>query len=243
MRSADGVSPEAPPLHVAAQKGHRRCVAKLIEAGAPVDSMHAFGGTALTAAAKACHKGVAVELIAAGADVNKTLDISFRNWAAYVAYADFTPLCNAVNKNDEGMVKLLLETGADPSKGPADFLPLHMAACLASYEITNILSLAGARVSSVNKYGHSALDLACAYNQPAAVDLLLRHNASAASLGKSRISPMDYVGAQVLALRQQGAIPIGTRGGITLVGGDMQVPALWARDRPRQDCRPTMARP
>ncbi|CAN0480691.1 unnamed protein product, partial [Scytosiphon promiscuus] len=58
-------------LHRSAMEGHRNFVAKLIAVGVPVDSRNLVGGTALSQAVQGGHKGVALELLAAGADVNK----------------------------------------------------------------------------------------------------------------------------------------------------------------------------
>ncbi|CAN0464154.1 unnamed protein product, partial [Scytosiphon promiscuus] len=175
VRVVDEGSRSYTALHRAAQKGHRSCVAKILEAGAPGDSRHRCGGTALTEAVEGGHSGVVLELLAAGADVNKNVVVIRPRFRA--RNADFSPLGIAVDKNDEEMVKVLLEAGAEPGKGPADFLPLHVAASLGTCDIINSLLLAGAKVESVDNDGRSALHLACAYNQCDAVDLLLRNNA------------------------------------------------------------------
>lgn len=96
-------------------------MAKLIEVGASVDSRHRLGSTALLEAVQGGHKGVALERLAAGADVNRILDISCCDrmcWASS-PYRYFTPLVISVEGNDEGMVKILQKAGSDPTKGPA----------------------------------------------------------------------------------------------------------------------------
>ncbi|CAN0486718.1 unnamed protein product, partial [Scytosiphon promiscuus] len=150
------------------------------------------------------HKGVALELLAAGADVNKIHAIRFRRGIGVsMRHNDFTPLGVAVHNNDKEVVDVLLEAGADPSKGPEGFIPLHMAASSGRCVILNHLLLAGASVSLVDTDGRSALHHACAYNKHDAVDLLLRHNASVTLLCNNGLSPVDVVGADVLALRQR----------------------------------------
>lgn len=198
-------------LHRAASQGYRTCVAKLLEAGAPVNSRHELRGTALTEAVQRGQKGAAVELLAAGADVNKIVDCSLPHGTRRLPpYNDCTPLCIAAERNDSKMVKVLLEAGADPAKGPTSCLPLHMAARLGSCVMLSGLLQAGASVSSVDADGRSALHLACAYNRPEAVDLLRRHNSSVVALCISGLSPMDVVGTQALAIRQRGRVPTHT---------------------------------
>lgn len=111
-------------LYMASRRGHRHFVAKLIEAGAPVDLRDWMGCTALTEAVLFGRKGVTLELLAAGADVNKILEGNSNP----VEHINLTPLGIAIQRSNEEMVKVLLEAGADPSKGPKGFLPPHMAA-------------------------------------------------------------------------------------------------------------------
>ncbi|CAN0426004.1 unnamed protein product, partial [Scytosiphon promiscuus] len=178
MRAAHVQHARYAVLHWAARAGHQSFVARLIDAGVPFDSRFSQMGTALTEVVQGGHTCVVQDLLAAGADVNKIVKCSASNGTRTSGgYVGFTPLGIAVHKNDEEMVKVLLEAGADPSKGSKHNLPLCMAASQGSCVILKGLLSAGASVHPVDIQGHSALYLACAYNQHDAVRLLLRHKA------------------------------------------------------------------
>ncbi|CAN0402641.1 unnamed protein product [Scytosiphon promiscuus] len=98
-------------LRMAADRGYRSFVAKLIEAGAPVEAKGFDGETALTGAVRHRRKGVVLELLAAGADVN-AMKASFRQWAPGTgAPCNFNPLHIAVETRDEEIVNILLAAG------------------------------------------------------------------------------------------------------------------------------------
>lgn len=217
VRAVDEVTWPITALHVAAKAGHRTFVTKLIEAGAPLELHHILGGTALTEAVEGGHKGVALERLTAGADVNNINDSRLPSSRGVACmYGDLTPLGIAVARNDKDMVKVLLEAGADPAAGSTYQLPLHMAASRGFFDIANSLLLAGASVDSVDTEGRTALHDACSNSRHGIVELLLRHNFSVASLCNNGISPMDAVGVQALALRQQGPPPEREINGLTL---------------------------
>ncbi|CAN0463223.1 unnamed protein product, partial [Scytosiphon promiscuus] len=196
VREVDEEGRSLTALHEAAEGGHRSFVAKLLEAGAPIESKLVSGSTALTEAVRHRCKGVVLELLAAGADVN-AIEASFspgapRTSAPFIC-SDFDPLHIAVENRDENMVDILLQAGAKPSREAMNVLPLHTAARQGSCQIMNSLILAGARVDAVDAVGRSALHLARAYSHPDAVDLLLHHNASVTLMNNGGLSPMDVV--------------------------------------------------
>lgn len=120
-------------LQWACAKERWRIVVRLLEAGAPVNSVGADGGTALH---KACHHerpDVIARLLEAGADP------SVRNqWG-------LTPLQPAVRRGCREVVKLLLARGADPN-APSDngWTPLHTAALSGRRDMMELLLAAGA---------------------------------------------------------------------------------------------------
>lgn len=181
------------PLHFAR---HARFAAANIEAGAPLEYKFKIqgttGGTALETAVSKGHEEVVLELLSAGADIN-TRD-------SYV-YPDVSLLWIAVEKNNEGMVDVLLAAGVDLGGDRAKNLPLHAAALRGYCGPLEKLLLAGANANWVDATGRSALHVACSFSNEDAVGVLLRHNASVTSLCDEGLSPHDVVAGE--ALKQQ----------------------------------------
>ena len=193
-------------LHWAAQVGHQSLMARLIEAGAPINARNGMGGTALTYATYHDHKVVVRQLLAAGADVNKAQSHTDNGGTRLNWFRGHTPLCIATASNDQEMVEILLHAGADPNKGPEGFRPLLEAALRGRCVILSSLLSAGANVNCVlragfsplfYRAGFSALHYACAKNHRDAVGILLRHHASTTLLCPDGLSPMDCVGEGV----------------------------------------------
>jgi hypothetical protein len=67
---ATGAQPAATPLIEAAARGDLAAVRRLVAAGASLEARDASGRTALLAAVQGGHEGVALALVALGADVN-----------------------------------------------------------------------------------------------------------------------------------------------------------------------------
>ena len=91
------------PLHQAALAGNTDILDLLLEAGSSVDDEDREGATALHYAAR---RDVVISLIAAGADVD------------YEDSAGRTPGCRAHERSDIGVVDVLLNNHADPTKIP-----------------------------------------------------------------------------------------------------------------------------
>lgn len=85
----------------AAHRGHRRVVAALAEAGAPLEYKNVLGETALIAAVANGHSGVVLDLLAAGADVNNINDKDIPETLFMSCnYPDYTPLCVATSMDN-----------------------------------------------------------------------------------------------------------------------------------------------
>ena len=131
-------------LHWAAQTGHTEILARLIEAGAAVDSTTRIGSyTPLHLASSQSNSESVSTLLAAGAEVNATTSNSLvtplhmaaqtaggsrsvrlllehgANPDAREASAGQTPLMFAAAENEAESIRLLLDAGADPSLATA----------------------------------------------------------------------------------------------------------------------------
>jgi uncharacterized protein len=103
-------------------------------------------------------EGVKV-LIECGADIHLHLD-----W-------EIAPLGLAVINRDLDIVKILLESGANPNHGGIDTFPLHDAVALGESEIMKILIDEGAEKNSVNHAGFTPLMIAA--NQGSLVSAMI----------------------------------------------------------------------
>jgi ankyrin repeat protein len=74
-----------------------------------------------------------------------------------------TPLGLAVEKGDLEIVKLLVQSGANPNNGGVDNFPLHDAVGLGRVDLVKILIKAGIEINTHNYSGETPLMIA-AYN-------------------------------------------------------------------------------
>jgi ankyrin repeat protein len=89
-----------------------------------------------------------------------------------------TPLHAAVRRGHVEMVAMLAAARPDFRRYDAEGrTALGLAATLAQYDIATILIKQGAPIEIGNKYAHSPLWLANAYNDPKMLRLLLKHGA------------------------------------------------------------------
>lgn len=106
------------PLHLAARSGYAEAVSALIAAGAELDAVDQSNGTALYEAVLSQNPRTVRLLVEAGADPNIADDILLD-----------TPLHLAAEREDAGIVRLLLAVGATPTGWNSDGSdPLHLAA-------------------------------------------------------------------------------------------------------------------
>ena len=139
-RDGDGI----PALSLAAQLGQVECVKALIKAGAPLDATRADGKmTAACEAVSAGEWGTLRELLRAGANPNVPGAAS--------------PLERAIRRGARDMVKLILESGADPNYRQRDGRDCAMlAASVADAESLGLLIAAGADLSARDQAGRDA---------------------------------------------------------------------------------------
>ena len=172
---------EAPPLHLAARRGHLDIAARLLQAGADVNAEDCTGATPLhAAAAHTSSIAMLTMLLTAGAKVDEG-DLYNR-----------TPLRFAAEFNSSlEVVTTLLSAGADATSAETSVergkTQLHAAA--KHNEIAGVMLAllnAGADVGAVMKYGITTLHLAAEFNTPEVLLLLLAARADVKSLRGAR---------------------------------------------------------
>lgn len=138
------------PLHIAAMNGYNELVKLLISCQADIDPENLSGDTPLGLAALAGNEDTSKMLIDHGSDPN------------YVcADNGIGPLYIAIDTVETAVVKVLLESGADPNqKYRFGNTPLHLAAKNGSEDILNLLIAAGADVNAKNDEKKTPLNLA-----------------------------------------------------------------------------------
>jgi uncharacterized glyoxalase superfamily protein PhnB len=155
----------ATALHEAAAGGHLEIAKQLLAAGADIDGAgdaHRLGVIGWATCFKQVHTALAEFLLARGAkptilssvalgreDLVRQLVGNDRALLGTIEMSRFehhrTPLHLAVLKNRPGMVRLLVELGADPSaKDNRGYTPLSLARSRTDAEIADILLAAGA---------------------------------------------------------------------------------------------------
>lgn len=163
----------------AALHGHEDSVAPLLAAGAPVDRVRPWSGSALSLAAEGGYLGIVEQLLAAGADPELT-DREGR-----------TALYHALRRSHGAVAERLLDAGADiHGKGPGLPTPLHGAAAGGLEALAERLITAGAAVDARDASGRTPLH-------------------RAAERGKvSLVAPLIAAGARIEAVDNGGERPL-----------------------------------
>jgi ankyrin repeat protein len=171
---------------VAAKKGPRSLVRRLIELGADVRAENTRGGTALMYAAISGDPAVLAALLDQGARIDHCAS---NGWSA---------LTIAAAKGRTEAVALLLARGADPNLADIYGGTPLIRAVEGGYEETVRALLQGSRVAvdAEDEAGATALHHAAAQGDPALVRLLVRHGADTSHRTGRGLTPLDVARMQ-----------------------------------------------
>jgi ankyrin repeat protein len=161
-------------LQAAVQHGHLECVRVLLKAGAEVNTPGLIDGvhtSPLLASIVSGHEPIIRELIAYGANVNKSS----------TEYE--SPLYCAIVSQSPTITKLLLDSGADISQEP---LAMCLAAEAKSFETARILLDVGADVNFSNLANSLPLTTACGNGDMKLATLLIEKGADIMANGTKR---------------------------------------------------------
>lgn len=154
-------------LLLAADGGHEKVVALLLQADEAVNKADENGETALHQAAGKGHEKLVELLLRTGADVDKA---SKNGWTA---------LHGAAGGRHEKIVELLLQAGADVNKSSeGGWTALHQAATNRQAEVVRLLLQASADVNKASEGGETALHRAAEGGHEKVVELLLQAGAA-----------------------------------------------------------------
>ena len=219
------------PLHVAAETGHEKVAALLIEAGADMEvrtrpsgrGFKDLGSSPLILSARWGHTSVAELLINAGADTNARTGREFSG-----RRGEFGGLHYAASHGHEGIIELLIFGGADIElMARSGETPLFEAARAGYKSIVDLLISNGANVNAKDNKAGTSLHLAVISGDYDTVRLLLANGAdinaktvggdspgetplhATAYSGHTRITELLLaVGADVDASDQNGYTPL-----------------------------------
>ncbi|MEE2636131.1 MAG: ankyrin repeat domain-containing protein [Acidobacteriota bacterium] len=155
------------PLERAAENASPEVVEALLAAGARATVMQTNGLTPLMTAARTGHVRVVDALLTHGADVNHATDET-----------DSTALMWAVAGRHQGVARVLLDAGADPTASTINgFTPMLFAASNGDVEMATILMSAGVRIDKAPSEAIQALPYAIVTGHDEFALFLLEHGA------------------------------------------------------------------
>lgn len=182
------------PLHYAAENGDRNLVALLLEYGANVHHLDIVGSNPLHKAVKSGIQNAIELLIHRGANINEKNNLGWTALHIAAAYGKpihllllkegaeinakdihgQTPLHKAVQKEEESIIKDLIEYGANVNpQDNSGFSPLHIAADLGCDGIIKLLVENGATIDLRNRDGYTPLRVASFNGDRETVEQLL----------------------------------------------------------------------
>jgi ankyrin repeat protein len=158
----------APVVADAAMRGDAAAVRAALAQGADVNAPQGDGMTALHWAADHGDSAMAAMLVKARANVKATTRIGA-----------YTPLHIASKSGMSGVVKVLLNAGADANAGTTSgATPLHLAAAGGNPDAVNALLDHGAKADArESEWNQTPLVFAAEYDRPAAITALLKRGA------------------------------------------------------------------
>jgi len=160
----------APDLCEAAALGDAHLVAQLLDRGHSVDLRSSDGWTPLHLAAYTARSEAARTLVSRGAPVDAVSTNAMKN----------SPLCAALaGRGDHELVRLLLESGADPNfRAAHGVTPLHLAASRGADALVDLLLEGGADGAARMDDGTTPAGIAAARGHAATAALLERRSTS-----------------------------------------------------------------
>lgn len=158
------------------------CVELLLHAGADVFINTKNGCSVLNVASMCANTDVVQSLLLAGEKVDTYVEPSF-----------FTPLDHASQRGDSGIVKILLNAGADVNTNRAGRTALHLASVMGHASVIRCLVEAGANVNcaAVNG-GLTPLHLIAGAGSVASLEFLLQSGAWTDAQCLNGLKPLDY---------------------------------------------------
>jgi ankyrin repeat protein len=154
-------------LEFAARRGSVESASAALAAGADVHGTDDRGRTPLMEAAFNAQLDVARLLLERGAKVDARDDVGF----GALHYAVLSPMHEGADA--PGMVRLLLEHGADPNIGLGEVdTPLHRSVFYAPPVVWQLLLDHGAQIDAKNIHGLMPLHFAASYGRAEAVEFL-----------------------------------------------------------------------
>ncbi|GAA49286.1 ankyrin repeat domain-containing protein 6 [Clonorchis sinensis] len=183
---------DAPPLHVAIDKGNITMVHLLLSASTTnPNQVDQNGLPAIHKTTVLGHREILRLLIAFGADVNRVEPVRGN-----------TCLHEAASRGFSRCVELLCHCRADPNlPNKANFLPLHLAAQYGHNQCARVLIYAGSELNAKNRFGDTALHTATRYGHLALVRILLTTPISMEAVNRNGDNPLHIaVGFRRVAL-------------------------------------------